>query len=296
MKKITPLQTGIIALAIAPIIQASMGIWARYLDNHFLLFQQVYLRMIVACILSTIVFHRQISWKNIRESPRRDKALILFRASASYLIGIPLFTLAVNLAKLSNIAFIDALPMTALLGIIILRERLTLRHVGFLVTAFLGVLLISLKDPLDLTSWGLGELLELISLVFFGLGYISRKWLSPRLNNYELTAAGFLTGIPLVFTASLLAGEGLPSVSWSMPIVGIILIAGACNVAITFLSNVGFQHVPAVLGSTLLNTLPLYALIYSYLLYTEIPNTRELTGGMIILISAYGMTRLVNKK
>ncbi len=291
MRPLTTLQKGTIALILVAAAQSCMGLWARYLNGSLTVYQQVLFRVCAGFLIGLVVFRRQIDLRKFKRLPRRDVWVLMLRGASFFLIAVPLFTLAINHAKYTNIAFIDAIPMTAFLGIIFLSERLTRKHLLYLTLTFAGVLLISLKDLNSLSSWGQGEIYELISLFFFGINYIGRKWHTSLLNNFEMAIGSFACAIPLLAIATLIV-DGPPAITWTGGIVLVICIAGIFNIAIAYLVNYGFDRVTAILGSNLLNTQPVFALIVSFLVYREVPVARELLGGLVIGAAAWGMTRI----
>ncbi|OIP97096.1 hypothetical protein AUK40_04015 [Candidatus Wirthbacteria bacterium CG2_30_54_11] len=291
MKALTTRQKGFLALILVAALQSCMGLWARYLNGHLTVYQQVLFRVCAGFIIGLIIFRKQIDLQKFKHLPARDTGVLFLRGASFFLIAVPLFTLAINHAKYTNIAFIDAIPMTAFLGVIFLSERITKKHVLFLCLAAAGALLISLRDPTSLSSWGQGELYELLSLFFFAINYIGRKWHTPLLNNFELAMGSFACSIPLLMIATLIF-DGLKPITWTAGIVLVVCIAGLFNTAIAYLVNYGFDRVPAVLGSNLMNTQPIFALVVSFLVYREVPVLREIIGGLVIVVSAIGMTRL----
>ena len=209
MKEKTEHQKGVSALILLALVFASMGLFARYLSTGFLLFQQVYLRMLAALVVGYLVFRRKVDLSKFTKLSVRDWMIIIFRAVSYSLFGIILFTQAIILTKYSNVSFIGSLPMTAVLGFILLHEKFSLQKLVLVLLAFAGVLLISIQDYSNLLNWGRGEVLTLISTVFFSLSYIARKWQTDVLNNQELTAINFLVAFLAVFLVSLAKGDGL---------------------------------------------------------------------------------------
>ena len=116
--------------------------------------------------------------------------------------------------------------MTAVLGFILLREKFSYKKLSLVLLAFAGVLIISVKDYSNITGWGKGEILTLISTVFFSLSYIARKWQSDVLNNKELTVVNFFVAFWVVFLASILKGEGLPITGWHWGLLIAVIGAG----------------------------------------------------------------------
>lgn len=290
--KLSEKQKGVASLILLSLLFASMGIFARYMKTSFTLLQQVYLRIIAAFIISVFVFNKNIDFRKFLKLPKRDWLVLSFRSLMMYVLGVAMFTYGIINAKYSNVSFINALPATAILGFILLKEKVTFQKVIYILLAFIGVVVLSVADFSNLLSWGKGELVTLASLVFFSLSYIARKWHSKALNNYEITTAIFLISLIIVFVTSLLLGEGLPTGNWSLFLFGIVVAAGLFNVGNLLLTNYGFERVPAVLASNLLTLESLFAIAIGFLFFAEVPTIRELSGGLLILISVIKMNQL----
>jgi len=283
---------GIISLVLLALVFASMGLFARYLATGFLLFQQVYLRMLAALIVGIIVFRKQIDFSKFKRVSFKEWAVIILRSVCYSLFGIILFTQAILVTKYANVSFIGALPMTAVLGFIIIGEKFTWKKAFYVLLAFIGVFLISVKDYSHLLDWGRGEVLALISTVFFSVSYVARKWQSNLLNNKELTVINFLVAFFVVFLVSIFKGDGLPLVGWNWGLLIAVVGAGAFNTMNVFLTNYGFQKIEAVLASNILTLESFFAIILGFIFYKEAPLLKDLFGGVIITVAVIAMNRL----
>ncbi len=286
-------EKGVIALIILSFVFASMGVFARYLDAEFTVLQQTYLRIFVAFLFGFFIFYKDLHFEKIKKISLKEWSVLTFRSIALYLIGVTLISEAFITAKYSNAAFISALPITAILGFIFLKERITVSKVLFIIMGFAGVALIAVKDYSHLFDWGYGEVVALVASIFFALSYIARKWHSNLLNNKEIAVIIFFISSILLFGTSLLFQEGLPkSSNFTNFMIFIIAVAALFNVATLFLTNYGFQKIPAVLASNLLMTEVLFALLISIVFYNEFPTLKEVVGGILIVYSAYRMNKI----
>ncbi|MCK9212776.1 MAG: DMT family transporter [Ignavibacteriaceae bacterium] len=289
-------EKGVLSLVLLALVFASMGLFARYLATGFLLFQQVYLRMLAALVVGVIVFRKQIDFSKYKRVPLKDWVLIILRAVCYSLFGIILFTQAIIITKYANVSFIGSLPMTAVLGFILLDEKFTWKKAFYVLLAFVGVVMISVADYSHLFEWGKGEILTLISTVFFSLSYIARKWQSNLLNNKELTVINFFVAFLAVFLVSIFKGDGLPVAGWDWGLLLAVIGAGTFNTANVFLTNYGFQKVEAVLASNVLTLESFFAIILGFMFYQEVPQLKDLIGGVIITIAVIAMNKLETKQ
>jgi len=230
LKNKTEHQKGVLALILLSLVFASMGLFARYLSTGFVLLQQVYLRVFVAFFLGLIFFKNDLDFKKLKKIGKKEWGLLLFRSTASYLFGVTLFTQAIILTKYSNVSFIGALPMVAILGALLLKEKLTPKKLALILTAFSGVILIAVNDYSRLLVWGKGEVIALLATFAFSLSYVARKWHSSLLNNKEITQLTFFLSFIMLFVTSLVKGDGLPISGWQIGLLLAILGAGLFNV------------------------------------------------------------------
>lgn len=286
-------QKGILAIIGLALILAITGLFARFLGTQFTALQQVYLRVGVAFILSIIFFSNNLDYKKLRRINPSEWGLLTVRSLSTYLLGVVPFSIAVGIAKLSTIAFISALPIVAVLGVIVLRERLTRQKLIYILIGLFGVLLISVQDYSQLLSWGKGELLALFSIIFLSLSQILRKKHSTLLNDYEISSILlFISAVGLCLISLVLRETLNPIWNWAPSIALAVLGAGIVNVAYQMAVNYGFQKVQAVLANNLLTLSPLFSILLGLMFYAEIPTLKESIAGAIIIISAYKMNKL----
>lgn len=295
-KKTTDRSKGILSLVLLALVFASMGLFVRFLSIDLLLFQQVYFRVGAAFVFSLLFFYKSLDFSKLTQIGSKDWTIIFVRSISFYVIGVTLFTQAIILTKYSNVTFIGALPMVAILGFILLKEKVTLVKILLILLAFIGVVLVAVTDYSNLLSWGRGEILALISTFFFSLSYIARKWQSDKLNNKEITAIIFFVSFWLLLGASLFKGDGIPSPNWNVLLVLAIIGAGIFNILNLFLTNYGFEKVNSVLASNILTLESVFAVILGFIFFKEIPNAKELIGGVMILVSVVLMNRIETEK
>lgn len=179
--------------------------------------------------------------------------------------------------------------MVAVMGIFLMKEKLTAKKLVLIIAAFIGVIIIAVQDFTHIFDWGTGELIALISTTTFALSYVVRKWHSGLLNNKEITTLMlFLTSI-LLFISSLFLGEGLPLGGWTGGLFVAIIGAGIFNIVNLLLTNYGFQKVEAIFASNILALESALAIILGLLFYAEVLALRELLGGVMIILSVIGM-------
>lgn len=285
-------KNGIFALILLSAIYASMGIFARALSVSFPLFTQVFVRIFAAFIISSILFVPKFHWKKFSKVSRKEWMLLSARGFAFYAIGVPLFTLSILETKYGNVSFIYGLPISAFLAWIFLREKMTKEKLFYILLAFFGAIMISVKDYSHLGEWGSGEVLAFISSLVFAFTYISRRWHSKILSDAEITVGMLGVGVISLFGLMFFFSEPVPIAGWSIQLFVIVVVAGVFNAVGLFLTNFGFSRVKAILASNILTLETVFGVLIGILLYGEIPAMKELVGGVLILLSVLRMNRL----
>lgn len=295
MNKYSERQKGLIALLLLAIIYGILPLIPRFLSTSFQLMQQVYLRIFAGFLISLFIFRKQINFGKILKMPLKEWTIIVLRAAIYYLFGVVLYTQALLLTKISNVVLIGAIPSTAVLGFIILREKATLPKLLLVLLSTLGVFIISVKNFSNLFSLGQGEVMALFSTFLASLGFISRRWHGKDLNDREISTLILFFAAFLIFLISTIKGEGLPVSNWNWGIFLALLLGGFLIAAISFLMNYGFSRVNAVLGSNIIATEPVFAIFFAFLVFRELPVVKEVLGGLFIVGSAIAMNKIENK-
>lgn len=284
-------QKGIMALVGLAFTYASFGFFTRYLSANFGFFQQLYIRIFAGLIIGFLIFGKNFNFSKLKKISFKEWLLLIFRACAYYLLGAALFNKAVLITKISTVAFIGSIPMTAILGFLILKEKVTFKKVFFITLSFVGVIIISINNFSDL-GFGLGEVLALLSCFFASISIVFRKYQTKLLNNVEITQIQLFIAFIFIFVASLLMNEGLPINNWNVNTFLIIVLSGLANVLMIFFTNYGFEHVKTSIAANILTLEMFFALLIGLLLYQEIPSLKESLGGILILFSAIQMNKL----
>ena len=283
-------QKGILALVGLAFTYASFGFFTRYLSVSFGFFQQLYLRILAGLIIGFLIFGKNFNFSKLRKITLKEWLILIFRGTAYYLLGAALFNKAVLLTKISTVALIGSIPMTAILGFLILKEKLTAEKIIYIFLSFIGALIISVNSFTNF-SWGLGEIMAFISCFFVALSITFRRYQTKLLNNVEITQIMLSVAFISIFTASLLAKESL-LINWSVSSIVVILIAGLMNVLMIWFTNYGFENVKTSIAANILTLEMFFAVLIGLLLYREIPGTKELIGGVLILFSVIEMNKL----
>lgn len=292
---ITP--KGTMALVALAAVYGIMGVVARYLSSGIGLFEQWYLRLGIAFLVTAVLFHTKISWRKFSNLPVRDWLVLLFRVVVCQMIGIAFYTLAAEKTEIGVLAFMSALPISSLLGVLLFREKLNWQRAVLLALSFFGALIIVVHGFGDVMHFDLGALLAFLATVFFSLMLVGRRWHTDRLNNYEITAAMLaIASVSAYILSVVLYGRPLiPSSHWNIDFTLVVFAGGLLSAASIYLANYGFEHVSAVVAGNLLTLEEFFGPLFGYIFYSETLGTRDILGGILILISVILMNRIARR-
>ena len=220
------------------------------------------------------------------------------RVFFGFVLGASLYRESLTLTKISNVTFIQSIPFTALLGFVLFKEKFNLKKAFFILFAFIGVILIAVKDFSSILNWSKGEMLSLISAFIFSLSFLSRRWLSNFLNDQEITQIALFFATIMLFLLSLFNDQSIipefKNLNWLFFVV--IILLGFINTIDGLLINFGFRTVPPVLASNILTLEALFAILLAAVFYQELPILKEFIGGVLIITSVVMMNRLEEKE
>ena len=236
-------------------------------------------------VLSVVVFYPHIDFHKFLVLPKREWGIIIFRALVGSVLAVSLYTLAAREAKIGIVAFMQVVPSTALLGIILFHERVSRARLATILLAFAGAALVVVNNFGDLKGVNTGAFWSLISGMLFGLQFVTRKWHSKALNNQELTVAIIGTGFVMNYLVSLVLYHHffVTTTGWDPQFVLMLLLAACLGVANIFLINYGFEHVSAVIAGNILSLEEVFGALFGFLIYRETLSPRDIIGGLIIL-------------
>jgi len=206
------------------------------------------------------------------------------------------YAFANKLTTAANTIFLQSTaPLYILfLGPWLLRERIEKRDLAFLGVAGAGLSLFFLDlgppqatapDPL------LGNLLALLSGVFWALTLVGLRWLGSRGRNVSAVVAGnavaSLVCLPFVGSLALVGTADWLALVW----------LGVFQVALAYvLLTRALRWIPAFEASILLLLEPVLNPIWAWIFHGEVPGAWALVGGGILLGATIVHDRLVERR
>jgi len=283
---------GVTALILLAFLGSLMGVFARYLYAYFSLFQQIYLRFAIASVLGLFLFKNDLNYGKLKKITSKEWFILMIR-SFTYAIAAAFWVTSVNTTKYANAMFIDAIPLSAVWGVILFREKLTSKKALYLVLAMFGIMVLAVKDYSNLLVWGKGEILMLIAVVLFSFRNVARKWHSKFLNNQEISQLTLLITGLMLFIMSLAFNEDIDSfkgLTWEAVIM--MVLGGLTLMFIVFFTHYGFDKLEAIIASNISTLGSIFGVLIGFIVYKEVPTLKELFGGIIIIGSVIQMNRL----
>lgn len=274
-------KNGFFALLITAFILGTFGIWIRELEKSFGNTAQVIVRSGFASLtIILIILFRKVKF----QIPKRSyKYLLGF--SIVFPLSIIAFTVSATSIKVSNSLFmlyVGSILATYLWGRFAFGEKLTLKKVISIVLLVLGLYIF--VYPFSAETLSLGVLMGLASGLFEGSAHAFRKFLKdiPReVIVFFQSASGVIVGFILfAFSKEPFINE----LSISAIVVGVLF--GVLLVAIGYLLAYGFANYDVNIGTIILASELLFALIINYIVLQEVPTTNELVGGTLIFAGA----------
>ncbi len=288
---------GIVALACLAFIYGLTAVMARYFSDSVGIFEQWYIRFLIAVVVMLIVFWRKIELTKFLHLSTKERWLLIVRGTVGYVLASGLYALSTQYATIGSVAVMQVLPITALFGVIILHESLSKTRVSLIVVSFVGALLVVLQS-FHALHFGFGEILSLISAAMFSLTFVLRKFQTGELNNYELSFGTIAIGCIINYLlAAVFQKAAYPHAGVFEPHLGLLFVgAGILSVGMGLLSSYGFEHVKATTASVILDLELVFGVGLGYLIYHEMLTWLQTIGALIIFICAVITSLLENRK
>lgn len=296
MRKNTQKSKGIAAIAALATIYGITAVLARYLSEGVGLYEQWYLRYGVATIFAYVMFRKHINFKKIAALPAKEWWVVGFRVIIGSVAAVALYTVAAQKSKIGPVAFMQVVPIMAVLSVLFFGEKLSLRKALVILLSFVGAASVAVSGSVGSLSIDYGAILSLISGGLFALALLTRKWHAKLLNNYEIAflmvAGGAIANylISLVLYQRWLVDTTIFDAEYTAP----LLFAGSLSVFIHFLANYGFERIGGLLAGVILNLELVFGPIFGYIFFSETLGIRELVGGLIILLAISTMAVIEN--
>lgn len=278
----------VLAMLILSVSYGISGFTARELQQHFGIWQQVAVQSWLGLFLS-VLWQRFWAGGAARLVVENSAVWgLVGRAIIGRIVGSFFFIQACTYAPLGNVAWISALPTSALFGWLFFGQYISLREWSLLAVGVIGVGMI-VGSASGHEMLGLGELYALLSALALGLAsLLGRRAVQKQgaivATSWVLFFSGsFATMAAYVFEGGL----ALPPLSL-MPMLSLVTIMAVLGSAC---SLYGFTYLRASTATGLLSLEAIWGVALGMSIYGEVPTRQSLFGGALIVLAAYLVTR-----
>jgi len=281
MRKRNYTATGVEALIVAAFFYAGTNALVRYMSPMWGDQAQVFARFALAAII--LVIFNYFRKKHIRKSLEGNWGLAIV-LSILQALAILFYTLAVQETTIANMLFVSyatTMIVQFLLGTLVLKEKVERTKLLAILLSFIGLALYSHSFRVAIDAGIIFSVLAGVTGAFVNLIY---KKLAAVDRGVVLQVQYGLGAVLLLVLTFMLGGDFIRTVS----IEGILItIAYAVTILIaSYLLLYGYRKVDVSIGTVLSSTELVFGVIIGFLLFSEIPNTWELSSGVLITVGA----------
>jgi len=279
---------GILLMVLSVVAFAIMATLVKSMA-HVSTFVTVFVRFSVGVgILGILALFRRIDLKFVR-SP-----LLLLRGITGT-ISVALFYLAiVKIGMGKGSVYSYSYPVFAsLLSAIVLKEKIAKAKWLLIFSAFIGIVLVSLKFANGNEGWVFGfyDILAICSALTNAISILIVKKLHGTDSSYAIFFAQSIVGF-WVF----LIPANLPELTGPVSGSYVLIIIGIASAMAQLLNTEGYRHVSIATGSPFHMLIPVVNVIIGVFLFNESFSTLEIIGASLVVLSCLGIMLLNIKK
>ncbi len=211
--------------------------------------------------------------------------LLIFRGLTGGFAVFLLYYSIINIGVGKATVFVYSYPIFAtLLSVIIFKEKVKIIQWLFILMAFIGIILLSIKKGLDFSEISINELLAIAGGILSAISVILVKKLHHSDSSTSIFFSQSLIGFWLFLVpANTATFEGSISTSFILIAIGIISAVGQ------LVMTEGYKYVEVSKGSTMYMLIPVFNIILGYYFFNEVFSLRELTGAILVIIGCIGV-------
>ncbi len=257
------------------------GIYSRLIGQSFGEFAQSWTRNIIILFFLSLFLFFTKTWKTIKRKDR--KWMILWPLSD--VVSIVLLYITFNNLSVGTSYFLLYATMIIggfIFGNLFYKEQITGIKIVSIILSILGLSLIFSSE----------YSMENIQFIIFGLlsGISTALWnalskkVSDRYPNAQLVFIDAFVALCATLTGSLIVRDSIPALTssvWTWQILYAITQIGAVYFVI-----LGFRYLEAQMASIILPVEVIFATVFGFLFFKEIPQPTSLVGGVLIALAA----------
>lgn len=290
----------IVSLVMVGLGYSLMSVATRWLAIAFEPMTQVYMRQVLAAVVASVMWRKQVSWKKYLGITKLDLVGLLLMGLVGYGLLVYFVTIGALNTTLLNVSLLySTVPFwVGIFGFLFYRKKLGVKKALLIIFSMYGVGVVASGRLLPaIDSFGMGELFTVLAAMCAAWYVLGRKMLSNRLNDKEIALASMvIAAVSTVVMAGLL-GEPFAGSGWwqNSYVVGGLVIGGVLNIVATYLEVFAFRILDGVFGAQLLLSENVWALLLGIWLYQEMPSWVQGVGAVLIIGAVYQMNRLEAK-
>ena len=256
-----------------------MDLSVKWTAGNYPIGEIMFFRMIFGIIPLVFAIPKE-RWKNLFETKKPGLHFIRCFSGTCALFAVYASLHYLPLAQTVSLTFASPIFST-ILSIFILHEVVRTRRWMAIILGFIGVCV--LINPFS-NSFSIYMMLPLIFCLFFAMVSISIRKLSETEPTYLVALYFTIFGIiASLFTIPLFGGWKLPTSSFDLFILSCVGVSGGIgNLALTS----AFKNAEVSIVTPLKYLSLIYAVIFGYLIWGEIPTWNTYVGAILIVISS----------
>ncbi len=257
--------------------------------SHVSTFVTVFVRFSVGIgILGILALFRKIDLNFVR-SP------LLFLRGITGAVSVALFYLAiVKIGMGKGSVYSYSYPVFAsLLSAIVLKERIKNANWLLILSAFVGIVLVSLKSGSSNGGWVFGfyDILAICSAFTNAISILIVKKLHGTDTSYAIFFAQSIVGFWVFLIPS-----NLPELTGPVSGSYVLIIIGIVSAAAQLLNTEGYRHVSIATGSPFHMLIPIVNVLIGVFIFKESFSMIEIIGSSLVVLSCLGIMLLNIKK
>lgn len=266
---------GALSIVLATASYGMFGIFSRFINLGFQLFTQNWIRnLVIVGLIGLYFIINDKSWKRFN---RKDvKWILLWPIS-----GVPaflLFYIAVQHLQIGTSYFLLYSTMIVggyICGKVFFKETLNIIKIIAIIFSFIGLSLIySVEISGDKVLY---TICALLAGAFTAIWNTLSKKVSDKYPNLQLVWTDACFGLITSFLGSIIFREIIPPVSDAWVWIAIFAIAQIAAVSLTVY---GFRNLEAQIASVIMPIEVIFATLFGFLFFKEIPQSTTLIGGI----------------
>lgn len=269
---------GFFALLGAAVLFGSTGAFVNILGAYFTEPGQLIVRSAIA-VMMVVALTKLF---RVKFAVTRDQVKHLIAIGGLYALSTSCFVYAVTSLKASTALFmlyVGVIVVTQILGAVLFREGFGRKNIVALIV--LAAALIMYMQPISPETLSIGLLIAFVGGACEALSYAVRKG-KETLTKESVTAAQSLGGLVIGAVFLLMSAEDITRASLTVSAMVVMLILGAIYVGIGYLITYGMRHYSLGMGSVVLSSDMLFALLINALILRQAPTGFEIVGSMLI--------------